>query len=250
MHLSLKSLDHRPWPLPKGPWIMAQKWHDLLFAHWRASADSLRKLLPKKLELDTHDGQAWISIVPFRMSGVRLRGTPAHRWLSSFPELNVRTYVTAAGKPGVWFFSLDAANGAAVEIARRWFNLPYFHARMTCRAVEQGDVAYSSRRKDRRGADEELEANYRSEGPVFQCQPGTLEYFLTERYCLYAQKPNGTLLRSEIHHAPWSLQSARATFVKNTMTQELGIVTSAPPVLLHFSKLQDVIVWAPRKLRR
>jgi uncharacterized protein YqjF (DUF2071 family) len=114
MHPSLRSVRHRPWPLPSGPWIMTQNWHDLLFAHWPLPADLMRKLLPETLELELYDGQAWISIVPFTMSAVRLRGTPALPWLSAFPELNVRTYVTAGGKPGVWFFSLDAANPVAV----------------------------------------------------------------------------------------------------------------------------------------
>jgi hypothetical protein len=226
---------------------MAQKWHDLLFAHWQVPADAICSLLPKALDLDTYDGRAWISIVPFTMSGVRLRGTPAHRWLSCFPELNVRTYVIDGGKPGVWFFSLDAANPAAVEIARRWFHLPYFRARMNSKVGSDG-VAYSSFRTDRRGRGEQLKATYSAHGPSFKCQPGTLEYFLTERYCLYAQKPDGILLRSEIHHPPWSLLEARAAFAINTMTASLGIDTSAPPSLLHFSKLQDVIVWPPRKL--
>jgi uncharacterized protein YqjF (DUF2071 family) len=227
---------------------MAQKWHDLLFAHWQVPADALRKLLPKALELDTFSGQAWISIVPFTMSGVRLRGTPALPRFSAFPELNVRTYVTAGGKPGVWFFSLDAANPVAVEIARRWFHLPYFRSRMNSRVGPQG-IVYSAFRIDRRGNNEQLEATYRAYGPSLACKAGTLEYFLTERYCLYAEKLDGTLLRSEIHHAPWSLHEAHASFAANTMTKNLGIDTSAPPSLLHFSKSRDVIVWPPKKIR-
>ena len=225
---------------------MAQEWHDLLFAHWQVPGDALRKLLPEALELDTYAGYAWIGIVPFTMSGVRLRCTPALPWLSAFPELNVRTYVTAGGKPGVWFFSLDAANAVAVAIARRWFHLPYFRSQMNSGVRARG-VAYSSSRADRRGRNEQLEVSYSPHGSSFQCQPGTLQYFLTERYCLYAQRPDGALLRSEIHHAPWSLQEARATFAANTMTRNLGIETSAPPLLLHFSQLQKVIVWPPRK---
>src|SRR5258705_4235621 len=115
MHPSLRSLAHRPWALPTGGWIMAQKWHDLLFAHWAVAPQVLRKLVPAKLELDTFEGQAWMGVVPFTMSGVRLRGTPTLPWLSMFPELNVRTYVTAEGRPGVLFFSLDAGNLVAVD---------------------------------------------------------------------------------------------------------------------------------------
>jgi uncharacterized protein YqjF (DUF2071 family) len=226
---------------------MEQKWHDLLFAHWSAPADALRRLIPEKCELDTFDGQAWISVVPFTMSGVRLRGTPAIPWLSAFPELNVRTYVSAGGKPGVWFFSLDAANPVAVEIARCWFHLPYFYSRMKSTAALEG-IVYSAQRRDRRGRNERLEATYSARGTSFEAQPGTLEYFLAERYCLYAQKPDGTLLRGEIHHAPWRLQEARASFTANTMVENLGIVISGPPGVLQFSKLQDVIVWRPREV--
>src|SRR5262245_39187164 len=109
MHPSLKFVEHRPWKLPTRPWVMAQDWEDLLFAHWPVPVEVLRGLVPGGLELDTFERQAWIGIVPFRMSGVRLRAMPAVPRLSAFPELNVRTYVKAGGKAGVWFFSLDAA---------------------------------------------------------------------------------------------------------------------------------------------
>ncbi len=224
---------------------MAQKWHDLLFVHWAVPSDAVRRLVPAKLELDTFDGQAWIGIVPFTMSGVRLRGTPPVPGFSAFPELNVRTYVTAEGKPGVWFFSLDAASVLAVEVARLWFHLPYFHARMNSRAKSEG-IEYFSRRDDRRGGSEQLQASYSGKGAWFEAKRGTLEYFLTERYCLYAQRPDGELLRAEIHHAPWKLQEAQASFDVNTMTENLGIQTQGPPATLHFSKLQEMIAWAPQ----
>ena len=247
MHPSLRFVTHRPWPLPSGPWIMAQNWHDLLFANWPLPAEVMRNLLPETLELDLYDGQAWISIVPFTMSGVRLRGTPALPWLSVFPELNVRTYVTASGKPGVWFFSLDAANPVAVKLARLWFHLPYFHACMNSKS-RSGGIVYSSRRSDRRGGRETLQASYNAQGLQFEAERGTLEYFLTERYCLYAQKPDGGLLRGEIHHAPWKLQEARATLMANTMLEKWKIAIPGPPVVLHYSKLQEVIAWAPKRV--
>src|SRR6266404_10006502 len=128
MSAVLQEVAHRPWPMPAGPWAMAQSWHDLLFAHWQVDAAALRPLLPPQLQIDTFGGSAWLAVVPFRMTGVRLPGTPALPWLSAFPELNVRTYVTCDGEPGVWFFSLDAGNALAVAIARAWFHLPYFRA--------------------------------------------------------------------------------------------------------------------------
>ena len=224
---------------------MAQNWQDLLFAHWAIAPELIRKLVPAKLELDTFQDRAWIGVVPFTMSGVRLRGTPALPWLSTFPELNVRTYVTAGGKAGVWFFSLDAASVVAVELARRWFCLPYFRARMKSRARSEG-IEYFSRRGDRRGGSEQLHAAYRGNGPRFEAVPGTLEYFLTERYCLYAQRRSGELLRGEIHHAPWRLQEARASFAVNTMTESLRIELSAKAEVLHFSKSQEMIAWEPQ----
>src|ERR1700731_3419183 len=135
----------RPWPLPAGPWIMAQSWHDLLFAHWPIDAALVRPHIPTPLAIDTFDGQAWIAVVPFRMSGVRLRSIPALPWLSAFPELNVRTYVVAQGKPGVWFFSLDAGNPIAVAAARLSFHLPYFTAQMKCEE-KNGWINYRSGR--------------------------------------------------------------------------------------------------------
>jgi uncharacterized protein YqjF (DUF2071 family) len=222
---------------------MAQNWEDLLFAHWPVPADVLRQGLPRGLEIDCFEGQSWIGIVPFRMSGVRLRGMPAVPGLSAFLELNVRTYVTAGGKPGVWFFSLDAANRLAVAVARAWFQLPYFYAQM--RAEKEGaEVNYHSRRMDRRGRADRFEASYGPAGESFHAQPGTLEYFLTERYCLYARRPDGAIQRGEIHHPPWELQSARARIELNTMADGLGVAVLGEP-LLHFAKLQRVIVWAP-----
>ena len=226
---------------------MAQKWQDLLFAHWAVAPQVMRRLVPAKLELDTFDGHAWIGIVPFTMSGVRIRGTPALPWLSTFPELNVRTYVTAEGKPGVWFFSLDAANRVAVELARVWFHLPYFKARMNARSKSAG-LEYFSRREDPLGGNEQLQASYTGKGAGFEAKRGTLEYFLLERYCLYAQRRNGELLRGEIHHPPWKLQDARVSFEVNTMTENLGLALSGKPDALHFSKLQEMIAWAPQTI--
>ena len=244
MHPSLKCEQHRPWALPEGPWVMAQNWHDLLFAHWEVPVAKMRELVPRGLEIDTFEGRAWLGVVPFRMAGVRLRGTPALPGLAAFPELNVRTYVRAGGKPGVWFFSLDAANRIAVKAARAWFHLPYFYARMTIRRNGK-QVVYSAARNDRRGSGERLEATYEPLGACFHAQAGTLEHFLTERYCLYCQRPDLTLLRGEIHHAPWPLQSASAEFVENSMTSGLRVALEGAP-LLHFSKLQEVVVWAPQ----
>ena len=244
MNSILQETANRPWPLPPGPWIMAQSWHDLLFAHWRVEERKLRALIPQHLELDQFDGQAWLAVVPFHMTGVRLRGTPAVPWLSAFPELNVRTYVKSGGKPGVWFFSLDAGNPLAVAIARAWFHLPYYRAGMRC-FERHGWIEYASQRTHSDAAAADLQIRYRPVGSTFLPQPGTLEHFLTERYSLYTLDGRGRLIRGEIHHPPWRLQLAEAEFQSNTMAESLDVALRAEP-LLHFSRRQDVLVWPPR----
>lgn len=243
----LEATAHRPWPRPRGPWVMAQSWHDLLFAHWPVDAAALRAKIPPQLEIDIFMGQAWIAVVPFRMSGVRLRGTPSVPWLSKFPDLNVRTYVVAENKPGVWFFSLDAGNFLAVALARAWFHLPYFRARMSCKERD-GWVHYKSERTHEDGPDATLKGKYRPIWESFESKPESLEHFLTERYCLYTADSKGRILRAEIHHAPWKLQMAEAEFTRNTMSDAAGIPLPVQKPLLHFARRQDVVVWPPRRL--
>lgn len=238
---------HRPWPLPQGPWVMAQSWQDLLFAHWPVDAAALRARIPAQLEIDTFMGQAWMAVVPFRMSGVRLRRTPSLPWLSKFPELNVRTYVVAEGKPGVWFFSLDAGNSLAVAIARRWFHLPYFRASMSCEERD-GWIHYKSVRRDAGGPVAVLEGKYQPIGGTIRAETGSLEHFLTERYCLYTADGAGRILRGEIHHPPWQLQLAEANLTRNSMSEAGGVSLPAQEPLLHFARRQDVVVWAPGRL--
>jgi hypothetical protein len=213
-------------------------WHDLLFAHWPIPAAEIRARVPWALELDLFEGQAWLGIVPFRMTGVTPRGLPSLPWISAFPEVNVRTYVTAGGQPGVCFFSLDAANPVAVAMARAWFHLPYFRARMTCRENGAG-IAYESRRRDGRA---DFCASYRATGQPFHARRGALEYFLTERYCLYTMR-RGVLCRGDIHHSPWPLQTAEAEIASNTMAAAASIGLPEAPPLLHFAKRLEVVAW-------
>lgn len=238
--------EHRHWPMPPGPWIMAQSWHDLLFAHWPVDAEMLRPHIPAKLEIDTFEGRAWLGIVPFSMTGVRLRGTPVLPWLSAFAELNVRTYVTAQDKPGVWFFSLDAANSLAVFAARLWFHLPYFCAHMKCREAD-GWIEYQSERSHASAPPAAFAARYRPNGDFFEAQEGTLAHFLTERYCLYSAA-SARIYRGEIHHPPWLLQQAEARLTRNSMAEAAGLTLPDESPLLHFSRQQDMVVWAPRRI--
>ncbi len=227
---------------------MGQSWHDLLFAHWPIPPEVLRPLVPASLELDTFEGQAWIGVVPFHMSNVRVRGLAPVPYTSRFPELNVRTYATVDGKAGVYFFSLDAASPPAVMAARRWFHLPYFNAQMSITAT--GDkFDYTSRRTHRNAPAAEFQGSYGPIGEVYRSQPGTLEHWLTERYCLYAVTAANRVYRGDIHHQPWPLQPAEADISKNTMTQPHNIELPPTKPLLHFARRLDVIVWQLRRVR-
>jgi uncharacterized protein YqjF (DUF2071 family) len=236
---STNNIAHRPWPLPDGPWVQGQTWEDLLFAHWRVDRDELARQLPPELPPDTHDGTAWLGITPFRLTNFRVRGLPPLPRLSSFPELNVRTYVTLDDKPGIWFFTLDAASQLAVEAAKRVYRLPYHRAKMT---VERSGslVHYESARP---GA--AFSARYGGEGEPFTATPGTLEHFLTERYCLYTAD-GGRLYRAEIHHPPWALQKGEATIDLNTMAP-VPLPEEEPHLL--FAARQDVVVWPLEEVR-
>jgi uncharacterized protein len=217
---------------------MGQTWDELLFAHWRAPADTLRSRLPEGLELDLFEDEAWLGITPFRVTGLRARGLPPLPLISSFLEVNTRTYVTAGRKPGIWFFSLDAESELAVAAARRGYKLPYFRADMRAE-WRDGRLRYESRRRG--GGRAALRVAYRPTGDVVGADPSSLAHFLTERYCLYTRDAGG-LKRAEIHHAPWPLQPAEAEIEENTMPPS-GIELLDEKPLLHFSARQDVVIW-------
>ncbi len=237
----------RAWPAPARPWALAMEWVDLLFIHWPIEIRAIRALIPPELQIDTFDGQAWISVVPFGMRGVRPRLAPAVPWLSTFLELNVRTYVTAGGKPGVWFFSLDAANPIAVQLARSFFNLPYFNARMSL-MERDGWIAYTSRRTHRGAAGADFVARYRPSGDHFRAEPGSLDHWLTARYCLYASR-NKTVYRGEIHHPSWPLQPAVLELERNTTLEQFsGQVDTEKPPALHFARYLPIVAWSLEKV--
>jgi hypothetical protein len=239
-----RDTSHRPYPLPERPWTVFMRWLDLAFLHWPVPASRLRPLLPAGVALDTFDGAAWIGIVPFRMTGIRHRLLAPVPGLSAFHELNVRTYVTCGGKPGVWFFSLDAANALAVFGARRTFYLRYYRARMRSSTSAAGAISFDSVRTHRGEPPARLVARYRAVGEAFSAEPGSLEHFLIERYCLYSVDPAGRILRGDIHHRPWSLQRGEAELPVNTMTEPLGIRLPPEPALVHVAHRTDAFAWA------
>ena len=234
--------DHRPWPMPPRSWFMGQTWTDLLFAHWSVEPAALEGVVPAQLPLDTYDGRAWIGVTPFAVRNVRLRlGWPIP-FVSAFPEINVRTYVTVDGKPGIWFFSLDAGSSLAVTAARHGYRLPYFRAEMSL-ARDGRDVSFVSARVGAEApAPAEFRARYRPVGATFEAEHDTLEHWLTERYCLYTFDDARRIQRGDIHHPPWPLQPADADIDVNTMTAEIGVELDGDP-LLHYARRQDVVFW-------
>lgn len=233
-HPALLQTSHRPWPLPDSNWFMRQEWNDLAFLHWEIAPEELRPHLPTGVEIDLYGGTAWIGVVPFDMKGVTRRGFPAPRWLSDFPEINVRTYVTVEGKPGVWFFSLDVPNRFAVWGARKFYHLPYFHAGMSVR--RDGEAVLYAHRRGKLA----FGSIYRPLEKI-EADPDSFETWATERYCLYAADSKGRLYRGEVHHPRWPLHRAEIEIAGNTMLHGWRTGPMHPSVL--FSRHLPVVVW-------
>jgi len=249
---------------------MNQKWGKLLFMHWPIDEDILRPLIPSQLSIDIFDGQAWIGVVPFTMWGIRASFLPPIPGTSAFHELNVRTYVHYRGVPGVWFFSLDAANSQAVWAARTFYHLPYFNATMSLKQ-EGNTINYSSIRKDKKTyaqffASESkgfsvdlnserfenlpraaLEMSWTVAEPLPQAKPGSIEFFLTERYCLYAYYRD-SLYQSRIFHEPWKLHGASSDSCHSTMVESLGIAQPSADPLLHYAESIAVEIWRLKRV--
>ena len=255
---------------PGGIPLMHQCWGKLLFLHWPIAAEMLRPLIPSSLSIDTFDGRAWIGVVPFTMWGIRASFLPPLPGTSAFHELNVRTYVHYRGVPGVWFFSLDAANSLAVWGARRFYHLPYFNARMSLK--QKGNaIEYSSARinddtyaqffsGDADGFSAGLNSSRFQKLPSARLQtsweiaealspskPGSIEFFLTERYCLYAYH-RSVVCRARIFHEPWSLRMATIDSYQSTMIESVGIAQTEGPPLLHYAESIAVDIWPLKRV--
>jgi uncharacterized protein len=236
---------HRPYPLPQGPWVLGQSWEHLLFAHWCVPPEAVRRLVPRGLGLDLREGDAWLGVTPFRVRGLRPRGLPSLPGVSNLLETNVRTYVTCDGKPGIYFFALLATSRAAVTLARLGYRLPYRRAEGSMRC-DGDETRYAIRLVDPGGDGRGgLRAHYAGEGPAAPAPDGSLEQWLVERYCLYTQGPGGQLLRTDIHHRPWSIAPARGRVEVHGLAPPLLEPLQGEP-LLHVAEQQDVLVWRPR----
>ena len=232
MHPSLSHTAHRPWPLPSRPWTWRQRWEHLLFAHWAVPAGLLRPHVPHRLTIQEFDGSAWLAVVPFVLAKLAPRGLPPVPGLNTFPELNLRTYVEVDGVPGVWFFSLDASNPFAVWAANNVFSLPYHRAQIQL-GEASGRIDFESKRA---GSGVGCSVSYGA-------APGSVERWLTERYCVYAMSRRGRLIRTQVHHEPWPLQQGEADFRRLDLGAPFGLDLRRPPELVHYSRGVPVVLW-------
>ncbi|WP_409301063.1 YqjF family protein [Peribacillus sp. SCS-155] len=243
MHKEFKQLNHRPFPLPKSPWILTQVWNDLLFMHWPVKVEDIRKLVPDSLEIDTFKGEAWVSIIPFYVTGMRARYLPPIPMLNQYTELNVRTYVRYQGIPGIYFFSLDADHPLAVLGAKLSTGLPYRQARMKYNKNNNQINFYSNRIKNNKMID----VNYYPESGPTNPLPGTLDNWLLERYCMYSFIGEN-MFRGDIHHDKWAVASVQASVSRNTMFELLEGNQNSPP-LMHYCKQKQFFFFPLKKLK-
>ena len=233
-------VSHRPWPLPHLPWMMKQTWTDLLFANYPIKLEVLQKLVPNVLPLDSFNGMGWIGVVPFHMTDIRLRGLPSLPGTDRFPELNIRTYVTLDGKPGVYFFSLDAAHWLAVWVAKTFYHLPYMYADLI---LKHNGPIIDFESKRRSGENAKLVCNYWPISEPYHAAKGSFDEWMSARYCFYTLNNKGMPLRCDLLHQPWLLQHAEAVFSQNTILSNQGIQVESDQPILHFSKKMEVRTW-------
>ncbi len=224
-----------------GPWVCAQRWEQLLFLHWPVPMATARSLVPAAIDIDTYEGQAYVSVLSLRMARVHLRDLFPMPDLGDFPELNVRTYVVHDGKPGVWFVSIDAPSHLNTWIGRHVFHLAYdtAHMRMT---DDGGHVDFTS---DRERGTARFAATYELHGPAAPAAAGSLEEFLAERYCMYTLDHERQLRRADIEHQPWMLQPVTVDVHENSVLQGDGMPDLGPPAHAMYAGALENVVWLP-----
>jgi len=245
--------SHRPHPLPPGRWLMRQRWNDLLFAHWRVPAASIEPLVPEGLLVDTFQGSAWVGAMPFWMDRIKVRGVPPIPGARSFPDLIFRTYVREerTETPGFLCLSVDSSNLLAVMAGKAFFHLPYHSAEMHIEQRTEREFDFYSRRRFT-GQPVLFKARYRGLGPsqrLAELRPGTLEYFLMERSCLFSRDRAGDPVRANLHQASWSLEEAEAAIELNGLASAMGIRLPDQEPVLHYSRRLAVYVWPAELVR-
>jgi uncharacterized protein YqjF (DUF2071 family) len=229
---------------PLGQPVMYQRWSDLLFLHWDYPVDAIQATLPEGLFVDTFGGKAYLGVVPFFMQNIRPRFLPALPGLSNFQELNLRTYVyDRAGMPGVWFYSLDANQWLAVQIARQLFHLPYDYAKMQSSRTPEGRTRFTSARTGAGAHGKTCAFDYAPGATLPQSAPDSLEFFLTERYRLYSRAPDG-FRRGAVFHQPYPLTGATlGCWDEHLLTLNGFTPTGRPPDHIAHSRGVDVTVF-------
>lgn len=240
----LRENKHRNSPMPEGPWVMTQKWEDLLFLNFPVPIDTLRAHIPSGLELDTYEGRSWLTVIPFRITDMRMRLLPPFPYIRKFLELNVRTYVKKDGIPGIYFFSLDASKLLPV-LGARITTLPYYYAKMNMK--KEGDwFHYYSKR---RSLDHPVfKGKYRAVSKDFYPQSGTLNYWLTERYYLWTNVKN-ILFSGGIHHQPWKIAEADARLEQEEYPPFLSNTNNEEEMLFLYASSMRVLFWPFKRVK-
>lgn len=244
----MNDITHRPWPLPSKKWIMRQTWSNLLFLHWPIPPETLRPHIPSSLQIDTFDRSAWLGVVVFVMEGIYPRGLSSVSLTPKFSEVNVRTYVQCDGKPGVYFMSLDVDDWASYTIAKRWYRLSYHPAQISIQKEGQ-TFHYESIRKGKTNTPITCKGTYTPLSDVYFPEKGTLDHWLTERYCLYSTDNKANIYCGEIHHRPWPLQKAETEICMNTLFSPFNFDLTGIKPISHFSKGIDTLIWNIQKTR-
>lgn len=244
----MKDIAHRPWQLPSKHWIMRQTWSNLFFTHWPIAPEMIRPYIPQSLQIDTFNRYAWVGVVLFVMKGVYPRGLNCISLIRPFPEINVRTYVQFDGKPGIYFLSIDVGDWASCTIAKRWFRLPYFSSDVFFDRKDQ-NFYFQSNRKGIANTTIKFNGKYIPLPGVFYPQKGTLDHWLTERYCLYSKDQKGNLYCGEIHHRPWPLQNAESEIPTNSLLSPFNFDLTGVKPISHYSKGVDSFIWNIKKIQ-
>ncbi|WP_051681372.1 YqjF family protein [Virgibacillus alimentarius] len=241
----LQTTKHREFPTPKLPWVMTQKWEHVLFIHWPVPKKILREHVPSILDIDTYDGKAWIGVLPFEVSDVRIRGLPRIPFYNSLLEVNVRTYVKYNGISGTYFFSLDA-NKLAIVLGARMLTLPYKNAAIKIK--KSSHIEFLCKRRELKINPAIFQASYKPLTKSYSnAIPGTLAHWLIERYRLWTVKGK-TLYQGDIHHKPWSLSPVTAEIKRHTLINFLSESSCSSPPVVHYSLAQRALIWPLRKI--
>ena len=234
---------------PDGLVVNRQRWINLLFLHWMVPVSQLRPLVPSSLQLDTFEGNAYVGLIPFSIRGARLPMTPPLPFVSTFDEVNVRTYVHIGGRdPGVFFFTLDASSPLAVRLARAWFHLPYRDADISVVQLQPFGTGFDYTTKRRGDSSTGMHVIYQPEGDVRNAQPGSLEHFLLERYILYAATRDA-LYQGRVHHAPYPVRDAAVRLLDETMLRACNVMRPTGTPIVHYSRGVDVEIFRLKRLK-